>query len=145
MRQTNFCPCGSSKLFSDCCGPYISGQKLPDTAEQLMRSRYSAYAKGELAYIEATMRDKALAQFDVEDAKAWLASLRWESLQVGKSTRHPENPNVAYVSFVATYKSQGKRYQIRELSEFLKDGDRWFYVGGEDEHAHCGSGCGHDH
>ena len=52
MKQTNFCPCGSSKLYLDCCARYISGEKLPETAEKLMRSRYSAYVKNELVYIK---------------------------------------------------------------------------------------------
>ena len=145
MRETHFCPCGSSALFNDCCGLYISGQKLPETAEKLMRSRYSAFAKKDLRYLESTMRDPALERFDQEETQAWLGSIKWESLKVVKSYPHPQDSNLAYVSFIATYKSKGKRYQIRELSEFFKDGDRWFYVRGEEEHPHCGSGCGHQH
>jgi SEC-C motif-containing protein len=143
MRQTHFCPCGSSHLYNDCCGRYVSGQQIPETPEKLMRSRYSAYAKGELGYIESTMKNRALAEFDAEETRAWLASLRWESLKVGHSEISKENPALAYVGFVATYKHQGKRYQIRERSEFIKEGNRWFYVGGQEEGHHCGTECRH--
>ena len=40
------CFCQSGQNFSDCCQPFIQGQKLPVTAEQLMRSRFSAYCDG---------------------------------------------------------------------------------------------------
>jgi SEC-C motif-containing protein len=147
MKQTNFCPCGSSKLFMDCCAKYISGGKWPETAEKLMRSRYSAYVKNELEYIQSTMSDQALEDFSIESAKEWLSGLKWQGLQVLKAYSDPENPARAYVKFSAIYKSQGRRYEIRELSEFIKKDDRWFYVGGQEDepHGQCGTGCGHDH
>ena len=37
------CPCGGG-AYASCCGPLIAGEKLAGTAEQLMRSRYSAFA-----------------------------------------------------------------------------------------------------
>ena len=37
------CPCGGG-AYGSCCGPLIAGQQLADTAQQLMRSRYSAFA-----------------------------------------------------------------------------------------------------
>ena len=38
------CACGSGKLFSNCCSPFLSGKALPKTVKQLMRSRYAAFA-----------------------------------------------------------------------------------------------------
>ena len=37
------CPCGGGS-YGSCCGPLITGEQLAATAEQLMRSRYSAFA-----------------------------------------------------------------------------------------------------
>lgn len=37
------CPCGGGSSIS-CCGPLIAGERLAATAEQLMRSRYTAFA-----------------------------------------------------------------------------------------------------
>jgi SEC-C motif-containing protein len=149
MKQTNFCPCGSTKLYVDCCASYISGEKWPESAEKLMRSRYSAYVKNNLDYIQSTMTEGALEDFNLESAKEWLSGLRWQGLTVLKAYPDPQDPQRAYVKFSAIYKSQGRRYEIRELSEFLKKDDRWFYSGGQEDHAHghgqCGTGCGHVH
>lgn len=40
------CECGSKVAYEECCGPYHAGAKLPETAEKLMRSRYTAYCRG---------------------------------------------------------------------------------------------------
>jgi len=42
----SLCPCESGKEYDACCGPIINGSQAARTAEALMRSRYSAYAKG---------------------------------------------------------------------------------------------------
>ena len=39
------CPCGGG-VFADCCAPLIEAARTARTAEQLMRSRYSAFALG---------------------------------------------------------------------------------------------------
>jgi len=46
------CPCCSNRSFSECCEPFLVGKKIPGTPEELMRSRYSAYATGLVDYIE---------------------------------------------------------------------------------------------
>jgi len=45
MIDNQMCPCGSQKTYESCCGNFHSGLALPETAEELMRSRYSAYVK----------------------------------------------------------------------------------------------------
>ena len=49
----NSCPCGSSE-YSSCCQPLHLGQSVAQSAEQLMRSRYSAFAKQHIDYIVKT-------------------------------------------------------------------------------------------
>src|SRR5687768_5433704 len=48
------CPCGSGLPLGDCCGRLHDGTVTAATAEQLMRSRYSAFALGEPGYLLAT-------------------------------------------------------------------------------------------
>ena len=60
--SVGLCPCGSGRRFADCCGVYLSGgsQALgAPTPEALMRSRYSAYACGDDAYVLATWAGNA--------------------------------------------------------------------------------------
>lgn len=37
------CPCQSGHQYADCCGKFHLREAFPETAEQLMRSRYTAY------------------------------------------------------------------------------------------------------
>src|SRR5262249_12642121 len=48
------CPCQSGQNLDQCCGPFIAGEAFPETAEQLMRSRYTAYTQANLGYIKKT-------------------------------------------------------------------------------------------
>ena len=52
-RDTGPCPCGGGD-YDRCCGPLHRGERRARTAEQLMRSRYSAFAKGEVDYLLQT-------------------------------------------------------------------------------------------
>ena len=161
MKQiNNFCPCRSTrssgsnksknfpqKLYSECCGIFISGQAIPNTAEKLMRSRYTAYTQGNMDYIQATMQGQALLDFDPEASKDWCLSIRWQALRILESYLDKTNPDQAYVSFSALYKSEGRLYELKETSIFLKQAERWFYMGEEEtKHNHCGdTSCGHHH
>ena len=48
------CPCGSGLPYAGCCGPLHQGERVAETAEALMRSRYSAFAVGDVAYLVRT-------------------------------------------------------------------------------------------
>ena len=60
------CPCESGKTFKKCCEPFITGAKEAETAEQLMRSRYTAYTQVEMDYIQKTHDPKTCDQTDME-------------------------------------------------------------------------------
>src|SRR4051812_39885875 len=55
MKGTNpRCPCGSNERYSACCRPFHRGDEPPDPV-RLMRSRYSAFALGEVDYLLRTL------------------------------------------------------------------------------------------
>lgn len=143
-QNTNFCPCGSQKLFNACCGLYISGNSLPSTPEKLMRSRYSAYVKGDLQYIQNTMRGEPKDHFDPEETQKFIDQVKWQSLRVIKNFQDDQDIHKAYVTFSAIYKQAGRLYEIRETSEFTQQKGIWYYTGEKTDHA-CGDHCGHDH
>ncbi len=115
----------------DCCGAYIQKKKQAETPEILMRSRYSAFAEGNIAYIRKTMRGHALLGFDkknyLQDNTIWLG------LEVIATNLEPRNPNLGYVEFKAKYKQkQNKETEtIHENSKFEKIAGKWYYVSGE--------------
>lgn len=141
------CPCGSRKLYGDCCGKYHTKKALPKTAEELMRSRYAAYAKGLVEYIvDTTHPDNPLAQKDGgvslrKDVIATCKKISWDKLVVLETENVSENE--AYVTFQTYFKvkgQQGQRSQgfhtqsFVEKSRFLKSSDGvWLYENGEQD------------
>ncbi|PTN12258.1 YchJ family protein [Nitrosomonas aestuarii] len=120
------CPCGGHKAYSDCCGSYLDNAKVPATAEILMRSRYAAYTLKREDYLLAT----------------WHCSTRPVSLELADQShdqwlglavkRHEQlTPKDAIVEFVARYKVGGRAYRLHEISRFVCDNGRWFYVDGD--------------
>lgn len=122
------CPCGSQTKYTQCCGPYLEQQHIPQTPEQLMRSRYTAFSVGKVSYIKQTMRGRALIGFDETAIKTWLATIKWTGLQVMQS--YFETPEIGFVEFTATYLEQGKLKSVYEISEFHCINKVWFYVAG---------------
>lgn len=121
------CPCGHPDGYAACCGPLHEGQAA-DTAEQLMRSRYSAYVLKHETYLlaswHASTRPASLALNARQPPPTWL----------GLDIRHHEAPDSdhARVEFVARYRLGGGRAQRQhEVSRFVREAGRWYYVDGE--------------
>lgn len=99
---------------------------MPTTPEQLMRSRYCAFALVDIDYIQETMRDAALKKFDYEDTRAWTAVLDWFELQVISSD---QTGDVGFVEFIAKCKNADAVVeQLHERSKFKRYNGRWYYV-----------------
>ncbi|MBZ9749255.1 hypothetical protein K7W42_00100 [Deinococcus sp. HMF7604] len=115
------CPCGSSRSYAHCCSPLHAGAPAP-SPEALMRSRYSAYALGDAAYVLRT----------------WHPDTRPDTLNLQGGTRyvglrvHSAQGNE--VDFTAQLKLEGgERYSFRERSLFRQDGEQWLYLRGVEE------------
>ncbi|WP_371867815.1 YchJ family protein [Pseudoduganella rivuli] len=126
------CPCGGTSL-ATCCGPYIEGAAVPQTAEQLMRSRYTAYTQKNEAYLQATWHASTRPTEPVISPNE---KLQWLGLEVKSALRLRQRKaeNEDYVEFVARFRVQGKGQRLHEISRFLREpspeGLRWFYVDG---------------
>lgn len=121
------CACGTLLDFSDCCQPFLEGQALPKTAEQLMRSRYTAHVMQNIEYILDTTAPEKRGQFNEEKVREW-ASSEWLGLRVLKAEGKT-------VEFMAKYKTNGATFDHHEVSKFRQIGEKWFYVEG-DSHVH---------
>ena len=120
---TKTCPCGATD-YAACCGRYHGGVPAPDAAA-LMRSRYSAYVLKLEAYLLATWHP------GTRPATLDLAAdnTRWLGLEVKK--HDAEAADRATVEFVARYKIGGRAHRLHEISRFVREEGRWFYVDGE--------------
>lgn len=121
------CPCGGGE-FLLCCEPYLSGRLVPGTAEALMRSRYSAYVREDIAYLKTTLWPKYQRSFDGPATARWAADSHWTGLSVLAVSKGGEADREGTVLFEARYLAAGKLVTHRELSLFRKKSGRWYYV-----------------
>ncbi|MBF5059823.1 YchJ family protein [Candidatus Neptunochlamydia vexilliferae] len=119
------CPCGSGRNYTDCCAPYVEGEKDAPTPEALMRSRYTAYHQNNLDYIEKTMQGEPTRLFKRAEAEGQNQETEWLTLTVYSSE---EKGNRGTVSFLASFRYQGKAHGMQETSLFEKIEGKWYYT-----------------
>lgn len=122
------CPCGSLLAIQECCLPYIRQRSLPSTAEQLMRSRYTAYFIADYEYILNTYNFHTRPDMSATDLKDANQGTQWLRLEVRGNSKQ-EAPNK--VEFKAYYKVTKDIYCMHEISNFSKVDGQWQYVDGE--------------
>jgi len=130
MTNPETCPCQSGKAFADCCGPYLSGEKAAPTPEALMRSRYSAFATGNIDYLEESLLPGTRGDFDREAAAEWARSSEWTGLHIRSTTGGGEGDTKGDVEFVALFRQNGQDRVHHETGSFEKQDGRWYYVDG---------------
>ena len=119
------CCCSSGLLFAQCCGQYTQGGAVPQTAEKLMRSRYSAYVLRDTDYLTATWHPST------RPANLFLdPEVHWIGLEIKKTTAGKETDHTGSVEFIARYKINGRAYRLHETSRFIRQGIQWFYLDG---------------
>lgn len=128
------CPCGSEKSFEACCGPFLTGQVKPDTAEQLMRSRYTAFTRADVAYIKRTLAPEMQSDFDEAGVREWAEKSKWKGLKIISTKQGGASDNKGIVEFVASYDGGGGMFEHHEVSRFRKDNfGQWLFVDGDGE------------
>ena len=131
-RPVDPCPCarldarGRARSYAACCGPHREpGAAVPaPDAEALMCSRYTAFVRGDMAHLLAIWHASTRpAELTLEPAVTWLG------LEV---RRHRAlDADRAEVEFVARSRVAGRGQRLHEVSRFVREGGRWFYVDGD--------------
>ncbi|HEX4045008.1 MAG TPA: YchJ family metal-binding protein [Gammaproteobacteria bacterium] len=121
------CPCGTTQSYQNCCGKFITGQQIPATPEELMRSRYTAYTKTNMVYIARTMLSPAADHFDAKTARTWAKKVRWRKLEVINTSIQDKT---GFVEFIAHFYEGPQKHILHEISEFHLIAGVWFYVNG---------------
>lgn len=127
---TQTCYCGSGESFAQCCEPLLGGKQAALTAEQLMRSRYSAFCTYNIDYLIATHHPSKHETDDREQLKKTLASCQWLQLKIISCNRGLANDNDGQVKFIAVYQENDQLFQLAENSQFIKEHNQWFYYDG---------------
>ena len=124
--ESTLCLCGSGLTYSECCGLYHGGEQTPPTAEALMRSRFTAYARRDVDYLlaswDAGKRPKAI-DFSKETAE-------WQKLEIVSTKKGGPQDSKGIVEFKAYYSQDGEACVMHEMSRFVKAGPRWLYLDG---------------
>jgi SEC-C motif-containing protein len=127
-----FCACGSQKNVATCCGTYIKGESYPITAEQLMRSRYTAYATCEIPYILATTHSNTRGLYNATSIREWASSSKWQRLEIISALKGLEQDEMGYVEFKAYYLDATNKSMVHhEYSTFKKEMGIWYFIEGK--------------
>jgi len=117
------CPCGLPQPYGQCCGRLHRGETTAATAELLMRSRFSAFAVGDEAYLLRSWHPATRpSNLGLDPAQRWT---RLEILgKTGGGLLHAEGT----VEFRAHYTEPGHSDVLHENSRFVRDDGQWVYV-----------------
>ena len=130
IENTETCPCGSGKSFGDCCAPVINGARDAQTAEELMRARYSAFASRAIDFIVASTHSSTRKEVDIPYTKEWSEGSTWQGLQILDTKDVDENKSL--VSFEAKFTQNGQEQTHREKSVFEREDGQWRFVTGDE-------------
>ncbi|NJC71303.1 YchJ family protein [Planosporangium thailandense] len=119
------CPCGLGQPYGDCCGRFHHGPTGAPTAELLMRSRFSAFAVEDAAYLLSTWHPAtrpARIRFEPHQ--------RWSRLDILGTTGGGLLDAEGTVEFRAHYSQHGRQGGVlHERSRFVRRDGRWLYLG----------------
>ena len=120
------CVCLSGEAYPDCCGRFHNGRAEAATAEQLMRSRYSAFVLLDAEYLRKTWHpDTAPADLELDPA------MEWRRLDIVAASGGGPFDTAGTVEFKAYYRHGSERGILHESSRFVREGGRWLYVDGD--------------
>ena len=115
------CPCNPSKLYTDCCKKAHLNIHSVTSAEQLMRSRYSAFVLANINYLQQSHHSKTRPnKVEKKEILTWTKSVKWVKLTVLNSTENT-------VEFKAYFYENGSLNVIHENSSFIKENNHWVY------------------
>lgn len=113
------CYCKKTDSYENCCEPFILGKKA-STPEELMRSRFSAFATANATYIVQTQIANLSTNIDIKSFTEELKTQKWVSLEVLKAQGDE-------VAFIASMLYNDTLYSMQETSRFIKHNDSWLY------------------
>lgn len=117
------CPCTSGDVLGSCCGPVLASGAAP-TAVSLMRSRFTAFALGDVAHLLRTWHPSTRPdRLDLED-------VRWQRLDILDQEAGGPFDDRGVVEFEAFYRDATGRGTLRERSSFVREDRLWLYVDG---------------
>jgi SEC-C motif-containing protein len=119
------CACGSGRPSSECCLPVILGERPAATAEELMCSRYTAFATGAIDWIMDSHHPDTVDEIDRDEVERWANGSEWLGLKIRDTEAGGPEDDEGVVVFRARYKVQGQQVDHVERARFKRDGGEW--------------------
>jgi SEC-C motif domain protein len=134
--EKSACPCGgfpdAGAAFSECCQPVIQGRREARTAEELLRARYSAFARGDIDFIVASHHSRTRGELKRAEIEEWSKSSEWLGLNVVQKEAGGPDDTEGRIVFNARYRTQEKEgpqdHDHWEQSLFEKEGGHWRFL-----------------
>ncbi|HLV14505.1 MAG TPA: YchJ family metal-binding protein [Xanthomarina sp.] len=123
------CYCGNNKTYKACCEVFHLNNGKTETAEQLMRSRYSAFVLANGDYLMQTHHRSTRPNSEKKAIENWAKSVEWIKLEVLETTHGLNNDKDGTVTFNAYFYENGHVDVIHEKSTFIKENETWYYLG----------------
>ncbi len=125
------CACGSQRSYEQCCEPVVKGIRPAETAEELMRGRYTAYAKGAVEFILSSTHPDRRSECDEKAIRSWSANSVWQGLEIVSTEKGTADDVDGKVEFIANFTEERIKKSLHETGSFVKIDGSWFYVDGE--------------
>ncbi len=129
LKTTAPCPCGIPSTFGDCCGPILDGRRKVATAEQLMRSRYSAFVCKNADYLLATLAPENAAGFNADQVRT--DQCEWQGLEIIATAKGGLLDQTGTVEFIARFRDSDGTHALHECSRFERRNGNWLYIDGQ--------------
>lgn len=125
------CPCDPSRDYATCCAPFHTRSQMPARAEQLMRSRYSAYVLQDADYLIYSHHPKQHRRDDRSSLQNLFESLVWQGLEILATRQGGPEDAIGKVEFKAHYLIGTEAACMHERSRFRRYAGRWVYWDGQ--------------
>ena len=122
----SLCFCRSGKEYKHCCAPFHLHTAVPETAEQLMRSRYTAYVLNNIPYIVATTVPSQQTLLETHLLQEWADNTTWLGLEILKTENLTKTQSA--VEFKAIFQGEEGELAHQERSIFVKIENCWYFV-----------------
>lgn len=127
INQNNLecCHCGNTLTLENCCKPIISGFEKATSAQQLMRSRYTAFCIQAADYLIQTTHHSTRKFHKKNEILSWSNCNTWLKLEIISF-------DTTTVEFKAYYLDETHKTKVHhEKSTFILENGNWFYVDGK--------------
>lgn len=133
------CPCTSGKKYGECCAPLHEGAREPQQGEELVRSRYAAFALGRVDYLIKTLHEDHPDKRDRRDKlelalRTASSTFKYMGLVIIESQK-PDQAGTERVLYLARLFRKGTDVSFFELADFAHDGNGLRYIAGKTKDA----------